>query len=67
MLSHDRHISIKLWSVDHSPLFDYGVRPRALRAMVHSAQDLGTGVVSDRVSQPFEPLEMSLQNFPWAQ
>ena len=26
MLSHDRHISIKLWSLDHSSLFDYGVR-----------------------------------------
>ena len=29
MLSHDRHISIKLWSVDHSSLFDYRVRAGA--------------------------------------
>ena len=28
MLSHDRHISIKLYSVDHSSYFDYGVRRR---------------------------------------
>ena len=26
MLSHDRHASIKLWKVDHSPHFDYRVR-----------------------------------------
>ena len=29
MLSHDRHPSIKLYSVDHSPHFDYRVRCRA--------------------------------------
>ena len=28
MLSHDRHASIKLWGLDHSSLFDYGVRAR---------------------------------------
>ena len=28
MLSHDRHASIKLWGLDHSSLFDYGVRYR---------------------------------------
>ena len=35
-----------------------GARRKGVAAMVHSAQDLGTGVVSDRVSQPFEPLPM---------
>ena len=48
MLSHDRHISIKLWSLDHSSLFDYAGVHAAARARC------------PRARRSFEPMRLLL-------
>ena len=47
MLSHDRHASIKLWGLDHSSHFDYGVRG----TRPHEVSEYGESVYKHKLDQ----------------